>query len=109
MVVDSPTVEKEDGECSSSEDGECNSSHVQREVTTNMQGLSIAATLDPKLRAEAFAMIEKQVLEQKNKAYVLRQLGLSWAWVTRTNGVRDLKNQDLYSRQLHRFYSQFNQ
>lgn len=45
MVVDSLTVEKEDGEYSSSEDGECNSSHVQIEVTTNMQDLSTAATL----------------------------------------------------------------
>ena len=45
MVVDSLTVEKENRECSSSEDGECNSSHVQIEVTTNMQDLSTAATL----------------------------------------------------------------
>ena len=63
MVVDSPTVEIEDGEISSS--------HDQKEVTTKMQGLSTAATLEPSLRSKAYAMIEKQVVEQNNKEAIL--------------------------------------
>ena len=101
MVVDSPTVEIEDGEISSS--------HDQKEVTTKMQGLSTAATLEPSLRSKAYAMIEKQVVELKNKEAVLHKLGMLWAWATKTKGASKLENHDLYSRQLDRFYSRFNQ
>ena len=54
-------------------------------------------------------MIEKQVVEQKNKEAVVNQLGKLWAWFTRTKGGSSLENHDLYSRQLDRFYSRFNQ